>query len=141
MKLALIDSDYHHGASREAAVVAHKVYRGKDGLPKNSVFLRRMPDGQVRKSEKYEELFGEMLHEEHPTRRIEIKGRLVPAPRWTLCWASLERYEPRSAEQLAALRVSRETKKAEREERKFQEERPLWAMIEKAERDDPGRGR
>jgi hypothetical protein len=84
----------------------------------------------------YEAGFGSMLLEPHPTRIIEVRGQLVHPHRYSLCWASLPLYEPRTAEQLAALRVSRERKKVERDEKRFQEENPLlaWAEREQAEK-------
>jgi hypothetical protein len=70
-----------------------------------------------------------LLHEPHPTKTLEIRGKLVPAPRWELCWSALEVYKPRSAESLAARRVSRERRREAREERKFAEENPLLAHV------------
>jgi hypothetical protein len=42
---------------------------------------------------------------------------MVAPHRYSFCWAPIETYHPRSAEELAALRVSKE-KKTEREEKK-----------------------
>lgn len=94
-------------------------------------------DGLVVEHESYEEGFGAMLQEPHPTMRIEVKGQKVAPFRYSLCWAPLEIYQPRSAEELAKLRVSREEKKAVRAEKKYQEETPLFAEIDRQE----GRGR
>ena len=44
---------------------------------------------------------------------------------YTLCWAPFELYHPKSAEQLAALRVTRERKKDEQ----FAEEYPLFSQM------------
>src|SRR5271169_218899 len=104
--------------------VAYKVYRGEQRLSENSVYLRKMPDGTVMKDDNPEPLFGDLLTEPHPTRRLEIKGQMVPAPRYSLVWSALERYEPRSAESLAAARATRERTK----ERKWAEANPLYAM-------------
>jgi hypothetical protein len=131
MKLVLLDSNYHRNANTEPAAVVFKVYRGEEQLTENSVYLRKMPDGQVLVADSYEPLFGNLLSENHPTRRLEIKGQMVPAPRWTLCWSALERYVPKTAVVLAALRASRERGKAEREQRKFEEENPLLAWSER----------
>ncbi len=141
MRLSLIDSDHHRTRNTTPVATAFKVCRGEQRLSENSVYLRRMPDGQVRRADSYEPLFGELLHEPHPTRRLEIRGELVPAPRWTLVWSALERYQPRTAEELAALRESRERKKAEREAKRWQEENPLWAWAERAKAEDEGKAR
>ena len=127
MKLTLIESDHRQTGNVEAVATVYKVYRGEQRLTENSVFLRRMPDGQVLKADNYEELFGEMLMEKHPSRVIDFKGRQEPHPRWTLCWSALARYTPRSASALAALRVSRQQGRAAREDRKFAVENPLFA--------------
>lgn len=65
----------------------------------------------MRKAASYEKLFPE-LHEPHPTRTLEVKDKIVPAPRWSLCWSALELYVPKSAEHLATLRASRERNRA-----------------------------
>jgi hypothetical protein len=142
MKLVLLDSDHRHTGCTEPVVTAFKVYRGKQRLSENSVYLRKLPDGMVKRANSYEELFGDLLHEPHPTKRLEIRGELVPAPRWTLCWSSLEIYEPKTAPELATLRESREKRKAERDERKWAEKEPLWAPLaerDKREREIKGR--
>jgi hypothetical protein len=59
---------------------------------------------------------------------LEIRGESVPAPRWELVWLALDPYEPKTAEQLAVLRQSRECKKAEREEQKHREENPFFTV-------------
>jgi hypothetical protein len=80
----------------------------------------------VRECAGYEESFGEMLLERHPTMRIEVRGEKVPPHRFSLCFAPDELYVPKTAEQLASLRVSREKKKAERELQQWQEDNPLF---------------
>jgi hypothetical protein len=104
-------------------------------LSQSKFYLRRLPDGQIRSSPSYEPLFGDLLHESHPTRTIEVRSRQVPCPRYSVCWSALERYAPRSADQLAALRASRECKKAQREANKWRENNPLlvWAEALQAE--------
>jgi len=114
MKLSLIDSDHRRTGNTEPVATAYKVYRGKERLTANSVYLRRMPDGQVMHDDSYEPLFGELLHEKHPTRTVEVRGQQVPVGRYQLCWSALELYEPKSAEELAALRMTRERKAEER---------------------------
>ena len=144
MKLSLLDSDSHNAGNFEPAATVYKVYRGEERLSENAVYLRRMPDGQIRQSREYETLFGEMLHEPHPTRSLEVRGKQVPCPRYSVCWSPLERYEPRTAEELAALRASRERKKAERDEKKWAADHPLlaWAeAVQRAEEAGEERGR
>src|SRR5438045_2680332 len=68
MKLELIDSDHRETGNTEPVAVAFKVYRGEERLTDNSVFIRRFPDGTVKHAKSYEELFGELPHEPHPTR-------------------------------------------------------------------------
>src|SRR5262245_22503162 len=104
MRLSLIDSDYHNGASRDPVAVVIKVYRGEERLTQNSVYLRKMPDDTVKVADNYEILFGDLLTEPHPTRRLQVKGEMVAPPRWSLVWSALERYTPKSAESSAALR-------------------------------------
>jgi hypothetical protein len=50
-------------------------------------------------------------------------------------WCETRLYTPKTAEDLAVLRATRERTKAEREERKFQEENPLLAWLERSEND------
>lgn len=133
MRLSLLDSDHRQNGNRTPAAVAVKVYRGEHRLTENSVFLRRMPDGTVKSAKRYEELFPE-LHEPHPTKTLTLlNGQVVPAPRWELCWSALERYTPKTASELATLRVSRERGKAEQEEKKWAEENPLLAWGQRVE--------
>jgi hypothetical protein len=130
MKLSLLDSDYYCTGNTEAVATVYKVYRGEEKLTENAVYLRRMPNGQIHHSGDYETLFGELLREPHPTRTIEVRGQHVPCPRYSMCWSPLERYGPRSAEQLAALRAARKRNKVEREEKKWAADHPLLAWAE-----------
>jgi hypothetical protein len=141
MKLSLLDSDYPRTGNTEPVATAYKVYRGEKRLSENAVYLRRLPDGQIHQAPRYEPLFGELLHEPHPARTIAVQGQQVPCPRYSLCWSTLERYEPRSAEQLAALRVRRERNKAEREEKKWAAEHPLLAWAEAIQREETAEGK
>jgi len=75
------------------------------------------------------------------SRTIEVRGQVVHPHRYSLCWAPYELYVPKTAEQLAALRESRERGKAEREERKFREENPLLAWADENAEPEVGRGR
>jgi len=74
-----------------------------------------------------------------------VRGQVVHPHRYSLCWASLERYEPRTAEKLAALRVSREAGKERRADAKFAADNPLLASAGIDRRDlgpdEKGRGR
>jgi hypothetical protein len=132
MKLTLIDSDSHRMGNAQPVATAYKVYRGEQRLTENAVYLLRMPDSQVRQAQSPEPLFGDLLHEPHPTRAIEVRGGQVPCPRYSLCWSALERYEPRSAEQLAQLRASRERRRQERQDKQWAKENPLLAWAESA---------
>jgi hypothetical protein len=123
MKLSLIDSDHRRTGNTEPTATAYKVYRGKKRLTENSVYLRRMPDGQIRQADSYEPLFGDLLQEPHPTRAMEVRGEQVPCPGYELCWSALDRYAPRSAEQLASARVKREERAIEKDA----EANPLFA--------------
>jgi len=133
MKLVLIDADHRRTGNTEAAATAYKVYHGEKRLSEHAVYLRLMPDGQIMHADSYEPLFGDLLHEAHPTRTMEIQGKQVPCPRYELCWSALERYEPRSAEQLAAARVKRRQRAVEKEIR----DNPLFADQIRAEEMQP----
>lgn len=98
-------------------------------------------EGRVTEHASYKEAFGPMLLEPHPTQTIEVRGEIVHPHRYSLCWAPIETYSPRSAEELAALRVSREAKKAEREEEAWRRENPLLAWAEKVKRGEEERER
>ena len=71
--------------------------------------------------------------EPHPTRTIEVRGETVHPHRYSLTWAGYELYEPKTAEELAKLRHSREQKREERADRKWEEENPLlaWAGMKR----------
>lgn len=112
------------------AATVYTVRHEETGLDRH--FMVR--DGQVVEVAGYEEGFGAMLDERHPTMTIEVRGERVHPHRYSLCWSDIPLYEPKTAEQLAALRESRTRKRAEREEKKWTEENPLlaWAETEKA---------
>jgi hypothetical protein len=142
MKLTLIDSDHRRTGNREPAATAFKVFRGEERLSSRSVFLRRMPDGTIRHADSYEPLLGDLLREKHPTRTVEVRGQKMPADKYELCWSALERYEPRSAEQLAQLRATRDRRRQERQDERWAAENPLLAWAEKSgQRDMPKEGR
>jgi hypothetical protein len=146
MKLTLLDSDHRRTGDVRPVATVYKVNRGAVRLTENSVFLRRMPDGQVQVAGRYEPLFGDLLHEKHPSRTVQVRGQPVPVGRYELCWSALERYEPRTAGQLAQLRATRQRRRQERDEQRWAEENPLLAWAEKAGQQDlpageEGRGR
>jgi hypothetical protein len=122
MKLSLIDSDHRRTGDTTPVATVYKIYRGEQRLTENSVYVCRFPDGTVRHADNYEELFGELLTEKHPTKTVEVKSQQVPVGRWELCWSALERYAPRSASSLAAARVKREEKAVN----KLADENPLF---------------
>ncbi len=84
-------------------------------------------DGQVRECAGYEEGLGPMLLEPDMGRTMEVRGQQVHPHRYSLCFAPYVLYEPKSAEQLAALRQSRERQRAEREQARWKAENPLFA--------------
>jgi hypothetical protein len=123
MKLVLIDADHRRTGNRQPVATVFKVYRGEEKLTEHSRFIRRMPDGTVKHADNYEELFGELLTEKHPTLTVEVRGEQVPVDRYELCWSALELYHPRSAESLATAREKREARAVEKEA----EDNPLFA--------------
>ena len=72
-------------------------------------------DGQPVKVASYEEGFGPMLLEPHPTRGFMHQGAFHHYHRYSLCWAPIETYRPRPAESLAAARQKREANALARE--------------------------
>jgi hypothetical protein len=112
----------YNGARATAAATVFTV-RHADGRARHFT----AEDGRVVEQESYEAGFGAMLLEPHPSRTIEVRGETVHPHRYSLCWAPFELYKPKSAEQLAALRATRERKKEERLDAKWAEENPLFA--------------
>lgn len=84
--------------------------------------------GKVTECESYEAGFGPLLLEPHPTRGFQHNGQFCRTHRFSLCWAGYELYHPRTAEELAVLRESRERKKAERKDAAFVRDNPLLAQ-------------
>ena len=136
MKLCLIDSDRRHNGNTVPAATVYKVYRGRDRLTENSVFLRRMPDGQVVQAQSYEPLLGDLLSTKHPTRTVEVRGRQMAVDKYELCWSALEQYHPKTATELAQARATRERNKEARRDKHWAEENPLLAWAERANRQD-----
>jgi len=93
-------------------------------------------EGKAIECDSYQAGFGAMLHEPHPTRGFVHRGSFCHYPRYSLNWATYEKYQPKTAEQLAALRASRELKKAERDEKKWAADHPLLAWIETFQREE-----
>jgi hypothetical protein len=91
----------------------------------------------------YEDGFGPMLLEPHPTAGFMHRGQWCRIHRYSLCWSPFELYEPKTAEQLAALRASCQRRKVEREEKRWAAENPLlaWAEGEKLDEDRPAEDR
>jgi hypothetical protein len=124
------------GTPAIAAATVYTVRHEETGMKRHFTVSE---DEQVTEVESYEKAFGPMLLEPHPTRTIEVAGKHVHPHRYSLCWAPIEIYHPRSAEQLAALRASRERGKQEREQKKWAEENPLWALSEQQATEEEGR--
>lgn len=136
MKLSLYQADECRPTGKDdpapvPVAVAYKVSRWLTG-ERQDRFVRELPSGELLCCERYENVFEGLLDEKHPTKTLEVRGAKVPTRRYQLYWSALELYEPRSAEQLAELRASRERGKAQREEKKWALENPLLAWAEKA---------
>ncbi len=111
----------------QRAVAAATVYTVKNAAGDRRHFT--IKDGAVVEHPSMEAGFGEMLLEPDLSRTVEMGGKQVHLHRYSLCWAGYELYEPKSAEQLAALRVSRERGKAEREEQAWRAANPLLVWM------------
>lgn len=119
------EEEEKHRCTGEPAIPAATVYTVRNDAGDKRHFT--VEDGNVREVASYEEGFGPMLLEPHPTAGFtDQKGFFHYTHRYSLCWAGYELYHPKSAEQLAALRQSRERKKAAREEAAFREANPLF---------------
>src|ERR1051325_4441661 len=107
----------------ERLTAAKTVYTVKNDKGERRHFT--VEDGQVVAHASHEAGFGDMLNEPHPTMTIEVKGEKVHPHRYSLCWASIELYHPKSAEQLAALRATRKANKKKRDDEKWAQDTPL----------------
>lgn len=136
MKLSLIDSDHRRNGNLKPVATVYKLYSGAERLSENAVFLRRMPDGQVAKADSYELLLDDLLQQKHPTRTVEVRGQQVPVAHYELCWSALELYHPKTAEELAQRRATREQRRQEREDQRWAEENPLLAWAEETNQED-----
>jgi hypothetical protein len=135
----LVEQDAEEVARRtgERSPAAATVYTVKNAAGEQRHFA--VEAGKVVEHESYEAGFGPMLLEPHPTQGFHHQGRWCPYHRYSLCWAPYDQYRPKTAEQLAARRATRERKKAAREEKRWAEDNPLlaWAAAVKAE-EQPG---
>jgi hypothetical protein len=122
-------------------------YTGERPRPEATVYTVRndtgdkryftIMDGQVVEHATYTDGFGAMLFEPHPTQGFEHAGRWCPYHRYSLCWAGYELYHPKSAEELAALRIARERRRTEREEEAWAARNPLLAWAEHHDNSPP----
>lgn len=137
----LVDKAEEDAARREdrSPEVAMAVYCVQNDAGRRRYFT--VDDGRVNEHLGYQEAFGPRLTELHPTLTFEHRKKALPAHRYSLCWGAIERYDPLTAEQLAALRASRERAKAEREEAAFQRDNPLLAWAERQQKGGEDRGR
>lgn len=136
----LIDKDEEDRVryTGEKARVAATVYtvRNEAGQPRHFTVAE---DGKLTEHANFEEGFGAMLLEPHPTRGFQHQGKWCQVHRYSLCFAPYTLYTPKTAEQLAALRASRERRRAQREDKKWAEEHPLFASAGfKRDEDLPG---
>jgi hypothetical protein len=92
-------------------------------------------DGGMVEHASYEAGFGPMLLEPHPARGFEHRGQFCPTHRYSLCFAPYAVYAPMTAAQLAALRATRERKRSEREDERWAEQYPLFAIAGVRRRD------
>lgn len=83
----------------------------------------------------YQEGFGSMLLETHPTRGFVHQGKFHHVHRYSLCFAPYELYDPKTVEQLVALRASRERKREHREDERWTAQYPLFARAGFTRRD------
>jgi hypothetical protein len=134
-KHMLIDKDEENRVryTSERPKIAATVYTVRKGDQKRHFTVGE--DGAVTECEGYEQGFGPMLLEPHPTQTIEVRGQVVHPHRYSLCWGGFELYEPKTADELAVLRASRERKKKERETEQWKKDHPLlvWAGVKPPE--------
>jgi hypothetical protein len=137
----LVDKVEEEAARKEdrpavAAMTAHCV---KNGFARRRYFT--VDDGEVTEYLGYHEAFGPALTDLHPTLRFMHRGKELPADHFTLGWGEIDRYEPMTAEQFASLRASRERAKAEREEKGWREQAPLFSTWAERNAEPEGRER
>src|ERR1700730_14549296 len=115
------------GTPAKAAATVYTVRHEQTGAKRHFVVGE---DGGVKQVADYKEGFGPMLLEPHPTAGFTHNGQFVRTHRYSLCWAPFELYHPKTADQLAGQRATRERNKAERAEKKWQEDNPLLAWAD-----------
>ncbi len=102
---------------------AYTVYTVKNSIGRQRHFTVDA-EGRVHECASYEEGFGSMLLEPHSTRGFTDKaGVFHHTHRYSLCWADFPLYEPKSADELVAMRERRQEKAVEKEA----EANPLFA--------------
>lgn len=133
--LVEIDEEERVHYTGERPQAAATVYTVKNNAGEQRHFAVSA-DGKAIECDSCQSGFGPMLWEPHPTRGFTHQGSFCRYHRYSLNWVPYEKYQPKSAEELAALRASRERKKAEREEKKWVTEHPLLAWAERVQRED-----
>lgn len=98
-------------------------------------------EGKVIECDSYQAGFGAMLQEPHPRKGFVHRGTFCHYHRYSLNWAPYEKYQPKTAEELAALRAGRERKKTEREEKKWAADYPLLAWTEAVQSQEQAEGK
>jgi len=112
--------------TEERAQAAATVYTAKNSAGQARHFTVD-PEGRAKECADYQEGFGAMLFEEHPSQGFEHGGKFCHYYRYSLCWAPFDLYEPMTAEGLAKLRQSRERKRQDRADAKWAADHPLLA--------------
>jgi hypothetical protein len=134
----LVDKDEearcrHTGERPRAAATVYTVRQEETGEARHFTVAA---DGAVTECAGYQDSFGPMLREPHPTRGFQHQGQFCHYHRYSLCWVPYELYQPRTAEQLAALRAARGRTKAARAEKEWAAANPLLAWAEKVRQED-----
>jgi len=123
----------YSGERAQAAATVYTVRHAETGEPRHFTVS---VEGKVSECDSYQAGFGAMLQEPHPSKGFVHRGKFCHYHRYSLNWAPYEKYQPKSAEELAALRASRERKKAEREEKQWASDYPLLAWSEAVQRQE-----
>lgn len=133
----LVDRDDEERCRRsgERPPAAATVYTVRNTAGDKRHFM--LKDGRPTEVTGYEQGFGDMLCEPHPTRGFEHQGKRVACHRYSLCFAPYHDYHPKTAEQLAAARSRREARAVDR----LAEANPLFEDQIRAEQAQPQRRR
>lgn len=121
------------GERPQAAATVYTVRHAETGEARHFTVSA---EGKAIECDSYQAGFGPLLLEPHPTRGFVHHGSFCHYHRYSLNWAPYKKYQPKTAEQFAALRASRELKKAERDEKKWAAAHPLLAWIETFQREE-----